>query len=71
MANIRLIDLPTATAADFNDYLMVFDGNAQQTKKITVKEMLGIAANTPCKYCGSTGKLDSRGNCGSCGAPLF
>ena len=55
------------------DELVLYDSESKTTKKIMIASLpnlITMALGTPCKYCGSRGNFDSRGNCGSCGAPI-
>jgi hypothetical protein len=71
MSNIRLSELELKTKPSINDSVLVYDSENKKTVQMTIPSLLGLALNTPCKYCGSRGHYDRRGNCGSCGAPII
>ncbi len=69
----KINDLPAEPTPSIHDDILMFSGETQQTKKITIGQLLGLqqqALNIPCEYCGSRGHYDIRGNCGACGAPV-
>lgn len=70
MSDMRVSDLFEKQQPSVKDELVLFDVETKTTTKITVANLLGLALNQSCKYCGSRGKYDIRGNCGSCGAPI-
>jgi hypothetical protein len=67
----KISDLENKYIPSLGDLVIIADAdNSNKAKSITVANLLGLAQNTPCKYCGSRGKFDVRGNCGACGAPI-
>jgi hypothetical protein len=69
MTDKRLCDLIEKVTPHIQDCVLLYDSESKRTVKMSVANLMGIALNTPCKYCRSRGKYDIRGNCGSCGAP--
>lgn len=73
MNSVKISELEKVKEVGPEFLIPVVDTSERKTKTITIQQLLGIqqeALNEPCKFCGSRGKFDVRGNCGACGAPV-
>ena len=73
MGNVRLSDLPKKNTVSLEDERLVLDVSGRATMKIKVaalSSIMDLVLTSPCKYCGSRGRYDLRGNCSACGAPV-
>jgi hypothetical protein len=68
--DLKLSELNQKVSPSIGDELLIFNSETKCSEKITVANLLGLALNHPCEYCGSRGHYDIRGNCGACGAPV-
>ena len=74
MTSRTISELEMKNVPSAKDELILYDKDTNTTKKITVASLpnlIGIALKYQCESCGSRGDFDSRGNCGSCGAPIY
>lgn len=70
---MRMSELVQANDPKSHDRILMYSMDTRQSKTVTIGQLLALqqeAINIPCKYCGSRGHYDTRGNCGACGAPI-
>ena len=73
MGDVTMRQLPKAVEPTDDYLILTAEPYTGHNATMSISQLLGLqqaALNKPCSHCGSRGKFDIRGNCGSCGAPV-